>query len=103
MKPSYPDGQSIQYLDNTDGSYKPTRGYCLVNDRLCLYPEGTVANSWNPGWYADIQKIDCTALPNGRPMTTNLDIEEGNIVKCLDDSDLSRRRRLTTDKNCQQI
>ena len=90
MKPAYPDGESIQCLDNSDGSNKPTRVYRFVNDRLRLYPEGAIANSWNPEWHVDIKKIDCTGLPIGRPMTMKLvGIEDGTTVKCLADSDLS--------------
>ena len=89
MKPVYPDGESLQCTNNSDGSNKPTRVYRFVAGKLRLYPEGDIANSWNPDWHVDIKKIDCTGIPIGRPMTAKLDIADGTTIKCLDDSDLS--------------
>lgn len=89
-RPALPDGKSIQCIDNSDGSNKPTRVYRLVDDRLRLYTTGIVANSWNPEWHVDIQKIDCTGFSIGRPMTMMLTgVTEGDTVKCQDNSDLS--------------
>ena len=90
IRPAYPEGESVQCLNNTDGSNKPTRVYRFTNNRLRLYGHGAVANSWDPEWHVDIVKLDCTGLPIGRPMTMRLPgIEEGTTVKCIPDSDLS--------------
>ena len=90
MRPAYPDGESIQCINNTDNSNKPTRVYRLVDDRLRLYPEGDVAHSWDPVWHVNVEKVDCTGIPIGRPMTMRLTgIAEGDTVNCLNNSDLS--------------
>ena len=90
MRPAYSDGASIQCNNNSDGSNKPTRIYRLVDDRLRLYPEGDIANSWDPEWHVDIKKIDCTGIPIGRPMTLMLTgVAEGDTVQCGNNSDLA--------------
>ena len=90
LRPAYPDGESISCLNNSDGSNKPTRVYRFDNDRLRLYTHGAVANSWDPEWHVDIQSIDCTGIPIGRPMTIKItEVNDGGTIQCQDDSDLS--------------
>ena len=91
LKPSYPDGESIQCINNTDGSWKATRVYRLVNGSIRRYPDANTAYSYGPSWHLDIKQIDCTGIPIGRPMTMRpTGVEEGDAVKCIPDSDLSK-------------
>ena len=75
-----PEGTSIQCTNESAGKvYRWTFG------ELRHYPNGMIADSWNPNW-RDVNYADCTDLQVGSPMTMG-NILEGHGVRCTDRSD----------------
>lgn len=85
------DGESISCNDNSDGSGKSnTRVYRVQGNKIRRYPDTTTAHSWRHDWHLNIIPVDCTGYVIGAIMTPKPDgIEEGDTVKCQNDSDLS--------------
>jgi hypothetical protein len=76
-----PEGTSIQCTnESTTGNV-----YRWEFGELHHYPNGMIANSWNPNW-RDVSFADCTDLQVGSPMSMG-DILEGYGVRCTEMDD----------------
>ena len=74
------EGTSIQCTNESTGKV-----YRWVFGELRHYPNGMIANSWNPNW-RDVNYADCTDFQVGSPMSMG-DIVEGYGVRCTDMDD----------------
>ena len=75
-----PEGTSIQCTNESTGKI-----YRWAFGELHHYPNGMIADSWNPNW-RDVSYADCTDLQVGSPMAMG-SILEGHGVRCSDRSD----------------
>ena len=76
-----PEGKTIQCTNESTGKV-----YRWEFGELHNYPNGKIANSWNPNWRGDLSYADCTDLQIGSPMTFG-SILEGYGVRCTDAND----------------
>jgi hypothetical protein len=89
MKPDgVDDGQSVNCVDSVDGFGNSRRDglYRFTNSRLRYYLSPRIAESWDPLWYT-APTVTCAGIPFGNPMVVKPDIEAGDSVKCINNSD----------------
>jgi uncharacterized protein involved in tolerance to divalent cations len=80
--PDILEGRTVQCDNDNINVYRWT------NDQLRLYPNTSIASSWNTNWRDFIQQVDCTFLTVGSPMLKKegmITITEGRSVQCLGD------------------
>ncbi|DAZ97733.1 TPA: hypothetical protein N0F65_009013 [Lagenidium giganteum] len=64
-------------------SANATQVYRFVDGQLRLYPDATIAWSWDPHWSEQAHAINCKDVPTGDDMKFNqAEIPEGQAIKC---------------------
>ena len=82
------DGSALKCLDGTDKSTNNSQGYYrFTKGVLRNYVSPTIAQSWDPFYDSSPKDVDCTGLPFGPDMAPKPPVNDGDTIKCQDNTD----------------
>ena len=82
------DGSALNCLDSTDKSDNNPAGYYrFTKGELRYYVSPSIANTWDPTWPQSPKGVDCTGLKFGQDMAAKPPVNDGDTIKCQNNSD----------------